>query len=166
MIHEVERLGTSQPDLRIKLHVTSDFAPHVQMYERENADVMDADTYSAHMMNARICLAPRGTSPETFRYFEGLRAGCIVITDTMPDHWFYADSPAVEIDDWRTLGEVVLSVLRDPDRLQDMHEKSLQWWDERCSETALAAFITEVIESRIGHGHRSEPAQRLHTTPR
>ncbi len=155
MVAQATRLQDHHPEINVQLNVTSDFAPHALMYGRQDAEVLDADQYSALMMDSQICLAPRGTSPETFRFFEGLRAGCIVVTDVLPRHWFYEGSPALEIGDWRNLEDLVLPLLRSPDRLAALHEESLLWWRERCSETALAAYMADVLRTETGAGRPS-----------
>jgi hypothetical protein len=149
MVAQAARLADHHPEVNVQLKVTSDFAPHAVMYGRTDAEVLDRDQYSALMMNTRICLAPRGTSPETFRFFEGLRAGCVVVSDVLPRHWFYDGSPALEIGDWRDLEDLVLPLLRNPDRLDMLHTASLRWWTERCSEAALAAFMADVLRAKL-----------------
>jgi hypothetical protein len=57
------------------------------------------DRYTEIMADTRIALAPRGSSVETYRFFEAMRQGCVVICDRLPPHWFYAGCPAVQIDD-------------------------------------------------------------------
>ena len=48
-------------------------------------------------MDARVCLAPRGASVETFRVLEGLRAGCVVVGERLPGHWFYDGAPVIQL---------------------------------------------------------------------
>ncbi len=106
----------------------------------------DPNEYSHRMMDTRICLAPRGTSFETFRYFEGMRYGCIVVTEFLPARWFYDGAPAVIIDDWRDLEDVLDALLADPKQMEERHQASLRWWRERCSPEALGRYMAETVD--------------------
>lgn len=110
----------------------------------------DGAFYSDVMSDSKICLAPRGSSVETFRLFEGMRQGCIVICDRLPGHWFYDDCPAIQIDDWGDLGTTVDGLLSDPERRRDLHERSLLWWRDRCCETAVAATMAGHLGRHAG----------------
>ena len=48
------------------------------------------DSYSEKMMNSRICTAARGSVAETFRAFEGIRAGCLVVLQCGAEGEFFA----------------------------------------------------------------------------
>src|SRR5207244_3678757 len=52
-------------------------------------------TYARTMMQSRIALCPRGSSLETYRFFEALRYGCVPVTESLPKATFYDGSPAV-----------------------------------------------------------------------
>ncbi len=52
-------------------------------------------SYSQRMMDSKICLAPRGTASDTWRFFEGLRAGCLVVCEHLTDEWFYVGAPVL-----------------------------------------------------------------------
>jgi hypothetical protein len=105
----------------------------------------DGLAYSRVMQDTQICLAPRGSSVETYRFFEGLRYGCIVICDRLPPHSFYAGSPAIEIDDWGDLDGVLQTLLDDPLWMLVLHRRSLAWWRERCSEQAVGALMARCL---------------------
>src|SRR6202000_1779185 len=61
------------------------------------------DRYTEIMADTKITLAPRGSSVETYRFFEAMRQGCVVICDRLPPHWFYDGCRALQIDDGGTL---------------------------------------------------------------
>jgi len=105
------------------------------------------DRYTEIMADTKIALSPRGSSVETYRFFEAMRQGCVVICDRLPPHWFYAGCPAIEIDDWRDLDAVVSPLLAEPDHLMDLHRRSLSWWDEKLSERAVARLIAKCLEA-------------------
>jgi hypothetical protein len=107
----------------------------------------DGRRYSEIMANTKICLAPRGASVETYRFFEALRYGCIVICDRMPSHWFYTGCPAIQLEDWRDLPTLVKALTRDPRHMMKLHSKSVEWWKSVCSEKAVAAAITRSLQS-------------------
>jgi hypothetical protein len=101
----------------------------------------DATHYSEIMADTKICLAPRGTSVETYRLVEGMRQGCVVICNRLPPHRFYVGCPAIQIDDWRDLESEVDALIGNPDRLLELHHRSLQWWETQLSEPAVARLI-------------------------
>jgi hypothetical protein len=98
-------------------------------------------------MNARVCLAPRGTSVETFRLLEGLRAGCVVVAERLPRHPFYDGAPILTLDRWDHLERTLWPVLEDPAELRRRHQASRAWWHERCSEEAVGRLVAERLNS-------------------
>ncbi len=107
--------------------------------------------YARLMMDSRIALCPPGLSVETFRWYEAMRAGCVVISSRQPDHGLYRGSPAVQVDNWRHLPRLVARLLADPDRLRRLHEETLVWWRTRYAEAAVARYIAErIVERRAG----------------
>jgi len=106
-------------------------------------------SYSDLLAGSCISLVPRGNSPETFRFFEALRAGCIVICEPLPDHWFYRGAPVITVRDWSELPAVVLPLVRDQVRLEELHLATLDWWRTRCSEDAVAAYVHERVVAEL-----------------
>lgn len=106
----------------------------------------DAGDYSRRLANTKICLVPRGGSVETYRWFEAMRVGCIVIGEPMPPFWFYKGSPAIAVADWRALPAILDRLLRDPAELRERSAAAVDWWNRRLSEEAVGAFVA----SRLG----------------
>mgnify|MGYP005820362627 CR=1 FL=1 len=99
------------------------------------------EKYSELMSDTKIALCPEGTSsPETFRYFEAMKAGCVVVTSPKPSSWFYDGAPHIETD-WTNLPQIADNLLSNPSALEDYHKKSLAWWDSRISPLAVAQYI-------------------------
>jgi hypothetical protein len=132
MITAVERVAAARPGLRLDIRVTPDF---------EGSESDSPANYSRALMDSKICLSPRGTSLETFRTFEALRCGCIVVGERLPRHWFYEAGPVLELDRWADLDAALLPLLDDPAELRRQHERSLAWWRDYCSEAALGRFL-------------------------
>lgn len=107
----------------------------------------DAEAYSYDLMDAQICLVPRGGSVETYRFFEALRYGCVVVCESLPPTPFYAGSPAVVLDRWSDLPRTLERLLGDPAGLHLHHERALAWWHEHCSEAAVGALMATCIDA-------------------
>lgn len=100
-------------------------------------------SYSERMMNSRICIAPRGSNAESYRFYEGMRAGCMVLSNPYPDEPFLRAAPAVIVDDWRQLPELLRRYARDIDTLERYRAAGLAWWDTYCSEPVVARQLAE-----------------------
>lgn len=104
--------------------------------------------YLQNMMNAKICPVPRGKNLDTFRFYEALRYGCIPVGETFPKSWFYDGAPFIKLESWADLPKKVSDLLANPDRMEELHQKALSWWNDKCSEKALSEFMNEKIMER------------------
>ena len=147
MLARASVLARSRPDLAAKLEAFPDFIPETFRSPEEKRKA--AEDYSQALMDAKICLVPRGTMPESARFFEALRFGCIIICDPLPDHWFYRDAPVIQLKSWHDLGDVVTSLFEHPERMLALHERSLEHWRAVCSERALGAFVAEALGAQL-----------------
>jgi hypothetical protein len=142
MLDALDRLSLRRPDLNVHVKVNTGFPIMPPRAE--------AESYSETLMNTRICLAPRGTNVETHRSFEALRAGCVVIVNSLPRRWFYEGAPVIELRDWRTVDRVVEELLSDEARLRDLHERALRWWRDVCQERLLGEFMADRLNAVSG----------------
>jgi hypothetical protein len=146
MLDSIETLLARDPALTVDLAVSSAFVLNALHYQTDiEGRVLDETAYSESMMNAKICLVPRGTSPETFRYFEALRYGCVLVTEALPHRWFYDGSPAIQIQNWDELPAIAARLLHDPALLARKQQEALRWWDEVCSPEAVGRHFAETI---------------------
>jgi len=146
MLDALTRLSETHPSIDIQVHTNARFVLNALEYGlTEPGEVLDAEEYSNTLMNTKICLVPRGTSPETFRFFEGLRYGCVLITERLPSRWFYDGAPVIQVDEWSELRDIAPQLLADTDRMQKLHEASLEWWNAICSEEAVGQFMADRI---------------------
>lgn len=137
MLSALDALGARRPELRLDVRLTAGF---------EDSRRRSAAEYSEGLMDSRVCLAPRGTSLETFRVFEGLRCGCLVVVERLPPHWFYAGAPVLRVDRWRRLSEALAPFAQPEVRLR-WHEAALEWWQTRCSEAAVGRFVADRLNA-------------------
>lgn len=141
MIAALDKIKKEHPAFRVKLSITSGF---------EAAWSADASSYSQELMDTKICLVPRGAVLETFRFFEALRYGCVVITEALPSRWFYDGSPAVRVENWTDLERILKKLIEDERLMQRKHQESLEWWRTKCSEAAVGTYIAEKLNSLKG----------------
>jgi len=112
---------------------------------KETSTRQQFDSYSQKMMNSRICLAPRGSMAETYRFYEGLRAGCLVITNRLPDEPYLRGAPVIQVDHWKELPGLLRKYARDIDALEHYRQASLAWWRERCSELVIGPQVERFL---------------------
>jgi hypothetical protein len=109
--------------------------------------MLEPGTYSSRQMAARIVLCPRGNIDETYRLLESARSGCVAVSERLPERWYYRDSPAVQLDRWSRLPDVLRSLLADPEGLAQRSEAALTWWRDSLSEQAVAGYVARHLRS-------------------
>jgi len=99
-------------------------------------------TYSELMMDTRICVSPRGSIAETFRSYEGLRAGCLVVGNRVPKSSFLASAPILVVDHWKELESILDQYARDTDFLEEARSRSLDFWNTHLTPWRLARMVS------------------------
>lgn len=107
----------------------------------------DINEYVNILSNSKICLAPNGYSPQTFRYSEAFASGCIVITNVKFDSWYGRHSPAYIVNDWSELTEDYIQKILDSD-LEKERKKSIEYYEKYLSPEANARYILNVINNK------------------
>ena len=102
------------------------------------------------MENTKIALCPSGyTSSETFRYFEAAKAGCVLISEKKPDVWHYENAPHLTIDCWTKLPIFLELLLSRPKLLEELSEKTVNWWNAKCAPQSVASYVTQHIKEAL-----------------
>lgn len=132
MVAALERWSAAHPERTVRLTLTGDF---------HSVDQAAASSYGDHMMDCRVALAPRGTSLESYRVFEGWRYGCVVVADAAGPQPFYSGAPLVLVRSWDDLDDVLDGLFADPGRMQRLSDASLAWWRDVCSGEAVGRVL-------------------------
>ncbi len=99
-------------------------------------------SYSEKMMQSRICVAPRGSVADSFRSFEGLRAGCLVVANRLPaDEFMYPHAPLLIVHHWREIEGILKRYARDIPALEAWHAGALAWWHDHLRPEAVAPWV-------------------------
>lgn len=102
--------------------------------------------YAETLANSKIALCPQGfVSSETIRHWEAMRLGCVIISAPLPDSPFYKGSPIIQVEDWCDLEDCLHKLLSDQDRLASLHNATVKWWIEHCSEEAVAKKMASIL---------------------
>lgn len=107
------------------------------------------EVYAHKLAQTKIALCPRGVSHETFRIYEALRSGCAVIAARQLPSWFNEGWPVIEVDDWSGLKDLAEGLLGDEKRLTEISVQSRAWWEEKCSEEAVAHYMARELSLRL-----------------
>ena len=125
----------SSAEKKIEIHFTNGF---MRGYSKKE--------YKSFLLQTKILLCPAGfVSPETFRLFEGLNAGCIVISEKLPELDIYRDVPVIQIDSWKEGLCRANELLSNPAMMQQIQDSGIMWWNYNCSCNAVAKRISKLI---------------------
>ncbi len=133
MFAAIQTAEAAMPGLRFEY----DLRPGIRKFE-------PAD-YSRMLMTSKIALCPRGNFDETFRFLEAARSGAIVITEPLPDRWYYAGVPAEQIRAWSALQRTLHHLTRAKEQWPQRSEQTRRWWDEMASEQAVARYVVQQL---------------------
>jgi hypothetical protein len=90
-----------------------------------------------------ICL-PGYLGPETFRYYESIKQGCIVVSGRMPANPLYQPDPGFQVEDMNDvdrLAPLLSSILEQRADHDSLQQRSLSAWEDRYSPTAMSKAI-------------------------
>lgn len=140
MLARLAELREEAPELRIEVALTSGFA---------DSKHAPAAEYWDRLASAKVCLAPRGDTLETYRVFEAARAGCVIVGERLPSTWFFDPAPVLDATGWRDLARRVRSVLDDESELVARHDATVEWWKRYLAPEAVARHIAAVLRRAL-----------------
>ena len=106
------------------------------------------DVFTNILNNSKICLVPKGwTNSETYRLYEAMNAGCVVICEKLPDRKYFKNIPVIQVDNWKQGLKKVRELLKDDSLLEELSIKSKMFYDEFLSPIATAKIIMEKLEN-------------------
>jgi hypothetical protein len=140
MLARLAELRAEAPDLRIEVTLTPSFA---------NSKATPTGEYWGRLADAKVCLAPRGDTLETYRLFEAARAGCVVVAEKLPSNWFYDHAPVLDMTGWRNLARSLRAVLDDEADLGARQRATVEWWQKYASPDAVGRHVAGVLRDAL-----------------
>ena len=135
MVAAMEQLREDRPDLNVLL----DIVPSDQVTDKR-------DSYSDRMARTRFSIDPRGTSRESFRFFEAARVGAVPVVTALPAGGLYAGAPVLRLRHWSDLSSAMRRMTDRPDEARELHEGIQAWYRDRVSPEATALRLVPHIE--------------------
>lgn len=117
----------------------------IYFYEGWNRGI-GAEKYSEVMSQTKIALVPWGSgSLDTFRFYEAMSCGCVVLCIRQNNYEFMRGSPHVQIPNWNpvVVEKYIKKILQA--NLQDMSDRSRAFWESNLSPKAAADFIVKKV---------------------
>lgn len=123
------------PGVRTSIHKTSGFGQG-----------LSPSAYSKALSRAKVAIAPEGNfSNVTFRHFEALQHGCVVISAPLPTTWCYQDFPGYQLTNWQHLPALVKGLLKRPAKLGSLQESAYTYYRRVCAPEAVASYIAQAL---------------------
>lgn len=105
--------------------------------------------YCNALRHSKIVLAPKGfINVETFRLYEAMQYGCVVICNELPDRKYYKDIPVIQVDNWYKGIRKAKEILKDKDLLSELSDKHLQFYMNKLSPLATANLIIDTLQTK------------------
>lgn len=103
---------------------------------------LSPEHYAQSLMNSRVALLPPGFSPITFRFFEAMRSGCLLVGPDLPPFWYLVGLPMLQMPlRWETLSPKLMALLQDPEYQLELHKRTLTHYQEHIAVPSLARYI-------------------------
>jgi hypothetical protein len=109
---------------------------------------LNSNDYTHFLYNTKIVLCPEGISNvESFRLYESLKAGCLVIAPKLPFKPFLEGIPIYQAEDWSNLHSIIKPLLEmQATELDNKQREEIDWWEKHLSERAVANYIIKLSE--------------------
>ena len=136
MLPLIESFKVNRPE-KLEIYITSGFNKG-----------LNGEQYSEKLHNSKIAICPPGNvSVETFRFYEAVRSGCVVVSPTLPKTEIYKNVNVVQVDDWNNkAANVVIDLLEDENKLTKIKKDTEGDWNKIFSPQAAAKRILDKLK--------------------
>lgn len=120
------------------------------IFNKKHEGGLSLKKYQELLFKSKIALCPKGgISAETKRHFEAAAAGCIIISEKLPDTYLYRNAPIIQINNWRSDIKIVKDLLDDPERQLSLHEQTMEWYQQHYHPAGVATYLKNKIEKQL-----------------
>lgn len=107
---------------------------------------LDTEDYHYIMSHSKIILCPRGwTNSETFRLYEAMMHGCVIISEELPNRQYYKDIPIIQVKNWNEGLKIANNLLNDINAINELSKKNKEFYKKNLSPSAMANRIIEIL---------------------
>jgi hypothetical protein len=78
-----------------------------------------------------------------------MKYGCILVAEALPSRWYLDGAPIIQIKDWQDLESILGNLIDNKQLMEELHYKSLNWWQHKCSEASVGDYIIEKLNGDI-----------------
>jgi|GEM_PF-1334060 len=133
------------------------------IFNRKHEGGFSLKKYQELIFRSKIALCPKGgISAETKRHFEAAAAGCILISEKLPDTYLYRNSPIIQIDNWRSDIKIIKDLLNDPEQQLNLHQQTMNWYRKYFHPAGVAIYLKNKIERQLSYTEKS-PVENIIT---
>lgn len=109
-------------------------------------DGLPYDEYLRLLNDSKVALCPTGyMSTETFRHYEAIKSGCVIISNKLPDTYIFRKAPFVKINNWKEGLMKAEKLIMNTERLEDLQRKSILYHKTNLSEKFMAEYVLKKI---------------------
>ena len=117
---------------------------------------LDEEDYNFILRNTRIALVPRGwVNTETFRLYEAMKWGCVVISEELPQREYYKNIPIIQVKNWRDGLRIANELIVDIPTLDKMSKTNKEFYKRNLSPEATADLILKTINESKANNSES-----------
>ena len=108
---------------------------------------LDGAVYSKKLHESKVVVCPAGNvSMETFRHYEAMRSGAVVVSPKLPETQIYKKAAICQVEDWDgNVGNTIMDLLSDQDMLQLIQDRQQQTYNNRFTAKSVAKYINELL---------------------
>lgn len=106
---------------------------------------VDTESYTNILNSSKVSLCPKGwINTETYRLYESMRAGCVTISNRLPNRKYYKDIPTFQVDNWREGLKLARKLISNGD-LDALGKANKNYYDKYLSPQATANIIVDKL---------------------
>jgi glycosyltransferase involved in cell wall biosynthesis len=110
---------------------------------------LNEEDYNFILRNTKIALCPKGwVNQETFRLYESMKWGCVVISEDLPNRSYYKGIPIIKVKDWSEGIEIANRLIEDTNELERLSKKNIQFYKDNLSAESTANLIIKRITKK------------------
>jgi glycosyltransferase involved in cell wall biosynthesis len=112
---------------------------------------LNEEDYNFILKNTKIALCPKGwVNQETFRLYESMKWGCVVISEDLPNRSYYKGIPIVKVKDWSEGIRIANELINDTNELERLSKQNIQYYKDNLSPQATADLIIKKLTGGRG----------------